>query len=75
MLLYNICFTICQALFLFVTLVLSSKSIHRLYAIDKSITMTNSMCLEISNVIESKVDKMVLTDQQIEDLNIICHKL
>ena len=30
---------------------------------------------QIGSIIESKLDKMVLTDQQIEDLNIIFNKL
>ena len=30
---------------------------------------------QIASIIESKMDNMVLTDQQIEDLNIICYKL
>ena len=30
---------------------------------------------QIASIIESKMDKMVLTDQQIEDFNLICYKL
>jgi hypothetical protein len=30
---------------------------------------------QIASIVESKTDKMVLTDQQIEDLNLICYKL
>ena len=35
----------------------------------------NTRCPVIAPVIESKVDKMVLADEQIEDLNLICYKL
>jgi hypothetical protein len=58
-----------------VILPLPSTAIHRLSAIEESRTSTNTRCPEIATVIESKVDKMVLTDQQIEDLNLICYKL
>ncbi len=30
---------------------------------------------QIASIVESKTDKMVLTDQQIEDFNLICYKL
>ena len=30
---------------------------------------------QIASIVKSKTDKMVLTDRQIEDLNIICYKL
>jgi hypothetical protein len=45
--------------------------IHRLLSIEG----TSTGCLIIAPVIESKVDEMVLTDEQIEDLNLICYKL
>jgi hypothetical protein len=44
--------------------------IHRLF-----IEETSTKCPVIATVIESKVDKIVLTDEQIEDLNLICYKL
>jgi hypothetical protein len=58
-----------------VVLPLPPTSNYRLSSIEESRTSTNTRCPEIAPVIESKVDKMVLTDQQIEDLNLICYKL
>ena len=38
--------------------------------------LSNKNCYpQITPIIESKMDKIVLTDQQIEDLNLICYKL
>ena len=50
-------------------------AIHRLSPMQESRIRTNKNYPQIAPVIESKMDKMVLTDQQIEDLNIICYKL
>ena len=50
-------------------------AIHRLGPIEESITRTQKNYPQIASIIESKMDKMVLTDQQIEDLNSICYKL
>lgn len=36
---------------------------------------TNKNYLQIAPIIESNIDKMVLTDEQIENLNIISYKL
>jgi hypothetical protein len=49
----------------------SPVDIHRLLSIEG----ISTRCPIIAPVIESKVDKMVLTDEQIEDLNLICYKL
>lgn len=35
----------------------------------------NNECPGIAPIIKAKMDKMILTDQQVEDLNIICYKL
>ena len=48
-------------------------AIHRLSP-DK-ILINEKYYPQIASIIESKMDKMVLTDQQIEDLNLICYKL
>ena len=50
-------------------------AIHRLSPIEESRIRSNKNYPQIAPVIESKVDKMVLTDEQIEDLNLICYKL
>ena len=59
-----------------VVMPLPPVAIHRLSPIeqDKILSNKNSYS-QIASIIESKMDKMVLTDQQIEDLNIICYKL
>lgn len=50
-------------------------AIHRLSPIEESRTRIHKNYPQIAPIIESKIDKMVLTDQQIEDLNLICYKL
>ena len=50
--------------------------IHRLSPMEQDRILSNkSSYPQIASIIESKMDKMVLTDQQIEDLNSICYKL
>jgi len=50
-------------------------AIHRLSPIEESRIRSNKNYPQIAPIPSSKVDKMVLTDQQIEDLNLICYKL
>ena len=51
-------------------------AIHRLSPIEQDRILSNKNSYpKIAPIIESKMDKMVLTDQQIEDLNLICYKL
>lgn len=49
-------------------------AVHRLSPMEESRIRTNKNYPQITPIIESKIDKMVLTDQQIEDLNLICYK-
>lgn len=58
-----------------VVLPLTTIVIHKLSTMEESIIKTNKNYPQTAPVIESKMDKMILTDQQIEDLNIICYKL
>ena len=51
------------------------QAIHRLSPMEESRIRTNKNYPKIAPIIESKIDKMVLTDEQIEDLNLICYKL
>lgn len=52
------------------------QAIHRLSPIEqKTIRSNQNYSPQIASIIESKTDKLVLTDQQIEDLNLICSKL
>ena len=52
------------------------QAIHRLSPIEqKTIRSNQNYYPQIASIIESKMDKMVLTDQQMEDLNLICSKL
>ena len=59
-----------------VVMPLPPVAIHRLSPIEQDKILSNKNSYpQIASIIESKMDKMVLTDQQIEDLNIICYKL
>jgi hypothetical protein len=58
-----------------VVLPLPPPAIHRLSPMEESKIRTNKNFPQIAWIIESKIDKMVLTDQQLEDLNLICYKL
>ena len=59
-----------------VVMPLPPVAIHRLSPIERDIILSNKNGYpQIATIPESKVDKMVLTDQQIEDLNLICYKL
>jgi hypothetical protein len=50
--------------------------VNRLSPIEQNRILTNKNSYpQMAPIIESKIDKMVLTDQQIEDLNLICYKL
>jgi hypothetical protein len=53
----------------------AAPAIHRLSPMEESRIRTNKNYPQIAPIIESKIDKMVLTDEQIEDLNLICYKL
>lgn len=48
-------------------------SIERL--VPAEVLRSNNQCPGIAPIIKAKMDKMTLTDQQIEDLNLICYKL
>ena len=51
-------------------------AIHRLSFIEHDMIQSNKNSYpQIASILESKIDKMVITDQQIEDLNLICYKL
>jgi len=53
-------------------------AIHRLSPMNyeqERILSNKNYSPQIASIIESKMDKMVLTDQQIEDFNLICYKL
>jgi len=51
-------------------------AIHRLSPIEQDRILSNKNSYpKIARIIEEKMDKMVLTDEQIEDLNLICYKL
>ena len=58
-----------------VVLPLPPPAIHRLSPMEESRIRTNKNFPQIAWIIESKMDKMVLTDQQLEDFNLICYKL
>jgi len=52
------------------------QAIHRLSPIEQKIIRSNqNYSPQIALIIDSKMDKMVLTDQQIQDFNLICYKL
>ena len=56
-----------------VVMPLPPVAIHRLSPIEQDRILRNKNSYpQIASIIESKMDKMVLTDEQIEDLNIIC---
>ena len=53
-------------------------AIHRLSPMNyeqERILSNKNYSPQIASIIESKMDKMVLTDEQINDLNLICYKL
>lgn len=58
-----------------VVLPLAPPAIHRLSPMEESRIRINKNFPQIAPIIESKIDKMVLTDQQMENLNLICYKL
>ena len=59
-----------------VVMPLPPVAIHRLSPMEQDRILSNKNSFpQIASIIESKMDKMVLTDQQIEDLNLICYKL
>lgn len=45
------------------------------HLVPAEVLRSNNQCPGIAPIIKAKMDKMTLTDQQIEDLNIICYKL
>lgn len=45
------------------------------HLIPAEVLRSNNQCPGIAPIIKAKMDTMILTDQQIEDLNIICYKL
>jgi hypothetical protein len=58
-----------------VVMPLPTTTINKLYHSEESEIRINKNYPQIAPIPASKVDKMVLTDQQIEDLNLICYKL
>ena len=58
-----------------VMLPLPPTAIHRLSSIDESRITTNSNCPQIVPLIRSKVNKVILTNQQIEQFDIITKQL
>ena len=45
------------------------------HLVSTEVLRSNNQCPGITPIIKAKMDKMILTDQQVEDLNIICYKL
>ena len=45
------------------------------HLVPAEVLRSNNQCPDIAPIIKAKMDKMTLTDQQIEDLNLICYKL
>jgi hypothetical protein len=45
------------------------------HLVPAEVLRSNNQCPGIAPIIKAKMDKMTLTDQQVEDLNIICYKL
>jgi len=45
------------------------------HLVPAEVLKSNNRCPGIAPIIKAKMDKMTLTDQQIEDLNLICYKL
>ena len=45
------------------------------HLVSAEVLRNNNQCPGIAPIIKAKMDKMILTDQQVEDLNIICYKL
>ena len=45
------------------------------HLVPAEVLRSNNQCAGIAPIIKAKMDKMTLTDQQIEDLNLICYKL
>ena len=45
------------------------------HLVSTEVLRSNNQCPGIAPIIKAKMDKMILTDQQVEDLNIICYKL
>lgn len=45
------------------------------YLVPAEVLRSNNQYPGIASIIKSKMDQMILTDQQIEDLNLICYKL
>ena len=45
------------------------------HLVSAEVLSSNNQCPGIAPIIKAKMDKMILTDQQVEDLNIICYKL
>ena len=45
------------------------------HLVPAEVLRSNTRCPGIAPIIKAKMDKMTLTDQQIEDLNLICYKL
>lgn len=45
------------------------------HLVSAEVLRSNNQCPGIAPIIKAKMDKMILTDQQVEDLNIICYKL
>jgi hypothetical protein len=51
-------------------------TIHRLSPMEQDKILSNKNSYpQIALIIQSEMDKMVLTDQQSEDLNLLCYKL
>jgi hypothetical protein len=51
-------------------------AIHRLSPMEQDKILSNKNSYpQIALIIQSEMDKMVLTDQQSEDLNFLCYKL
>ena len=42
------------------------------HLVSAEVLRSNNQCPSIALIIKAKMDKMILTDQQVEDLNIIC---
>jgi len=45
------------------------------HLVSAEVLRSNNQCPGIAPIIKAKMDKMILTDQQVEDLNIMCYKL
>ena len=70
-------FTISQPLVPCATAVVMSlpPQISIEHLVPAEVLRSNTRCPGIAPIIKAKMDKMTLTDQQIEDLNLICYKL